>query len=218
MKNPSPASESRWTWAGQETRRAGCVAAGELLLRTFVRSADARGADEELLAVRERDVTPVGAQRAVLGLEALDEDLRAGQQRVLVPAAAQERVRRAALDHPLLDLAVGSLDVDVDPGVRIDPLHLRDGAPQLYRLLRVEFSRKRVVRNHRHCGNGHRERDPRHNAKQSASHRIHLLPKPRTHWQYSTRLPVRLPHFCHTVGGICPRGRLLRPGYWAFRP
>src|SRR5688572_32634885 len=118
MKNPSPASESRWTWAGQETRRAGCVAAGELLLRTFVRSANARGPDEELLAVRERDVTPVGAQRAVLGLEALDENFGTGQQRVLVPAAAQERVRRTALDHPLLRFPIGSLHVDVNPGVR----------------------------------------------------------------------------------------------------
>src|SRR5688572_18941236 len=47
-----------------------------------LRSARAGRTDEQLLAVREGDVTTVGACRAVLGLEALDEDLRAGRQRV----------------------------------------------------------------------------------------------------------------------------------------
>src|SRR5687767_1475542 len=49
-----------------------------LLLDVFlVRSTDTRRADEQLLAVREGDVPPVGAIGAVLGLEAFHDDLGA---------------------------------------------------------------------------------------------------------------------------------------------
>src|SRR5687767_9919455 len=51
-----------------------------LLFRTLVGRADTRRAHEQLLAVREGDVAAVGARGAVLGLEALDEDLGAGQK------------------------------------------------------------------------------------------------------------------------------------------
>src|SRR6185503_6345612 len=114
-----------------------------LLLGTFVWSTGARRTDEQLLAIRERDVAAVGAIRTVLGLEALDEDLGALSQRLLVPATAQQRVGRATFDHPALDLTgLRILHVDVDPGVRVDPLHLHDRAPQLDRALRVEFRRE----------------------------------------------------------------------------
>jgi hypothetical protein len=59
-----------------------CVCFGRLLFRPLVRSADTRRPDEQLAAVRERDVTPLAA-RAVLGLEALDDDLGAGGSEVL---------------------------------------------------------------------------------------------------------------------------------------
>src|SRR6267154_15972 len=78
----------------------------------FVRCAGAHRSDEQLLAVLERDVAAVGAVRAVLGLITLDEDFRARQERRLGPAAAQQRVRRAGLDHPVRDGAVGVLDVE----------------------------------------------------------------------------------------------------------
>ena len=48
-------------------------------------------------------------------------------------------------------LTVRFLHVDVDPGVRIDPFHLRDRPPQLDWLLRVEFRRKRVMPRHGHA-------------------------------------------------------------------
>ena len=54
------------------------------------------------------------------------------------------------------DLTVGAFHVDVNPGVRIDPLHLRHGALQCDRLLCIEFSRKRMVRRDR-CGGQNQE-------------------------------------------------------------
>src|SRR5688572_7503249 len=87
-----------------------------LVVRPLVGSADTGGSDEEFLAIGERDVTSVGPKRAVLGLEALDEDLGALGQGVLVPAATQQRVRRAPFNHPALDLAGRRvLHVDVNP-------------------------------------------------------------------------------------------------------
>src|SRR5262247_1966492 len=83
-------------------RRANRIAA--LLLGTFVWSTRARRADEQLPAVLVRDVAAVRAVRAVLGLIAFHRDHGARQQRVLVEAAAQQRVRRARFHHPALDL------------------------------------------------------------------------------------------------------------------
>ena len=56
-----------------------------------------------------------------------------------VPAAPEERVRRAALDHPADDLAVRALDVNVKPRVWIDPFHLGDGSLERHRLRAVEL-------------------------------------------------------------------------------
>src|SRR6185503_4742715 len=117
-----------------------------LLLGSFVGRARAGRTDEQLLAVRERDVAPVGPIRTVLGLEAFDEDLSALGERGLVPTTAEQRVWRAAFDHPPFHLPSGRvLHVDVNPGMRVDPFHLHDRAPQLDRTLGVEFSRKGVV-------------------------------------------------------------------------
>src|SRR5688572_17715599 len=60
-----------------------------LLSRALIRRAGARRPDEHLLAVRERDVAGVRAQRAVLRHEALHGHFRARGQRVACPAAAQ---------------------------------------------------------------------------------------------------------------------------------
>src|SRR5690348_16791490 len=105
------AARGRATGAGvaAEARNACTTISGEdvrsvarLLLGTFVRGTGARRPDEQFLAVGERDVTAVGAERAVLGLKAFDDDLGARRQRLLGPAAPQQCVRRAAFDHPLL--------------------------------------------------------------------------------------------------------------------
>src|SRR5688572_22754096 len=195
MKHPSPppwGARLGFNWDEPRCLSAPVVCVG-LLVRAFVGRAGTGRAHEQLLAVREGDVAAVGAGGAVLGLEALDQDLGAGKERVLVPPAAEERVRRAALDHPLLGLAVGGLDVDVDPGVRVDPLHLGHRAPQLHRPLGIELGGKRVVRNHGHRGCRHNKGGPRNNAEQFASHRFCLptwfLPG---HWGHAPDLPTRV--------------------------
>src|SRR5689334_16350098 len=116
------------------------------------RGVGAGRADEQFLAVFERDIAAVRAVRAVFGLVAFDEDFGARQQRGLGPTAAQQRVRSARFDHPVRDGAVGVLHVEIDPRVWIDPLHLGDRPLQLDRLLRVEFRGEGMVREHRHSG------------------------------------------------------------------
>src|SRR4051812_26453449 len=93
-------------------------------LLLLVRRSGARRSDEQLAPVRQCDVARVGGRRAVLRAIAVDDDRRADRQVVLVPAAAQQRVRRAAFDGPVGHLAALVLDVDVDPRVRVDPFGL----------------------------------------------------------------------------------------------
>src|SRR5437764_2153551 len=95
------------------------------------RRAGARRSQKQLAAVRERHVAAVGAQlRMIARLIAVDDDLGARLQRVLGDAAAEQRVRRPAFDHPLFLGPVGLRDLDVDPRVRIHPLDLRDRSLQ----------------------------------------------------------------------------------------
>ena len=77
---------------------------------------------------------------------------RKWQQRVLRESAPEHRVLRAGLDHPRLRLTVVARHVDVDPRVRVDPLHPRHGAPKLDGLRFVEFGRERVMRPGRQHG------------------------------------------------------------------
>ena len=72
----------------------------------------------------------------------------AGQQRLFRPAAAEQRVGSRGFDHPARHLAVVAFDVDVDPGVRIDPFHLRDRSLELDRLVRIKFRGECVVGPH----------------------------------------------------------------------
>lgn len=135
------------------------------------RGARAGRAGEQARAVRERHVTAVGAKRTVDGLVALDEHLDAGGDRVAAPAAAHQGSRRAGLDHPGVDRAVLVGHVDVQPGVRVDPLHLGDRAPQRDRLGRVELGRERMVRKRRAARHQDGERDARQGQCQSVPHR-----------------------------------------------
>src|SRR6185436_16496899 len=80
-----------------------------------------RRLQRELLAARQREVPAVGAIGAVSRLITLDDDFGAGWQRCLGHTAPEQRVRRAALDHPFHRLAVAAFHVDMDPRVRIDP-------------------------------------------------------------------------------------------------
>src|SRR5438128_10756370 len=89
----------------------------------------------------------------------VDHDLGSARQRVPRDATAEQRVWRAAFDHPLLAFRIGSelarhrtvrfLDFEVDPGMWIHPLDFRDFAFQQYRLVRIELAAERVVRERR---------------------------------------------------------------------
>src|SRR5688572_22664012 len=74
-------------------------------------------------SVGEAELARAGAQRTVLGLESDDGDLRARWKRITVPAKTKQDGRRSAFDLPSLDGAVGLLHIDVQPGVRVHPLH-----------------------------------------------------------------------------------------------
>ena len=124
-------------------RRLGRVAA-------VARGAGARRSHEQLLAVGERDVAAVRPRRPVLALIAVDDHFGADRERVLGDAAAQQRVRRAALDHPHFGAAAVLRDLDVDPRVRVHELDLDDLALEEDRPVRVELRAERVVRDDRH--------------------------------------------------------------------
>ena len=79
------------------------------------------------------------------GLVTIDQDHCAGFQRLSGEAAPQQGIRGAGLDHPFVNGAVVLLYIHVDPGVRIDPFHLGDGATQFHRLLRIEFGGECVM-------------------------------------------------------------------------
>ena len=97
----------------------------------------------------KRDVAAARAERAVLGLKAFDVHLGAGRHGVAVPAVANQRVGRAAFDHPLLLLAGLRRDLDVQPRVRVAELHLGDDAVELDRSIDIELGRERMMRDHR---------------------------------------------------------------------
>jgi hypothetical protein len=118
----------------------------------IVRRPGSGGAEEELASVRERDVAAVGAQRAVLRLVAVDDDVRARKHRILGDAAAQQHVGAAGLDHPRDDLAVGARDVHVDPGVRVDELDAPHHPFEVHRLVGVELRGEGVMRRRRDGG------------------------------------------------------------------
>src|SRR5262249_24215317 len=79
------------------------------------RSRVAALAHEQALTARQRDLAPARAKRAILCLKTLDMHLGPRRDGVTVPAVAHQRVRRSALDHPLLLLAGFGCDLDVQP-------------------------------------------------------------------------------------------------------
>src|SRR5690349_8545205 len=101
---------------------------------------------EQPLSVGQDHVCAIGAIGTILRAVPLDGDLRAGLQRFLGEATPHQRVRRAAFDHPPGDGAIGILHIEVNPRVRIDPIHLDDGALERHRLIGVELGGEGVMR------------------------------------------------------------------------
>src|SRR4030095_1852004 len=125
-----------------------------LLLGRVFRRSSSRRPQEQPLAIAQDHVRAVGSVGAVLRAVSLDSDLRARLPRFLGEATSHHRVRRAAFDHPPRDGAVWVLDVEMNPRVRIDPIHLDDGAFERHRLGGVELGGGPMMRSQRR---GHTE-------------------------------------------------------------
>src|SRR6186713_531879 len=83
-----------------------------------------RAAGEQLSTIGKRDRLRVCDRLTGLGAVAFDLDLRARRDRILPPTHAQQGVRGSHLESPSDYGPVSSFDVNVNPGVRIYPIHL----------------------------------------------------------------------------------------------
>src|SRR5438874_1899017 len=104
---------------------------------------------KHLPAVSEGHFPAIGHFRAVLGAIAFDRDLIAHFQGILPPPCASQNQRRAEFDIPIRHVAALILHVDIETGMRIHPLYLRDDSGELYRIVLVILSRKGMVRKRR---------------------------------------------------------------------
>ena len=114
---------------------------------------------------RKRHPGPVRPLAAVLGLIALHNHLRANRHRVLVEPAANQTVWRCQLDGPVRRSSVALDDVDIQPGVRVEPIDPGDGAFERDRPVRIELRGKRMV------GLDRRTRDQHTRADYDSHHR-----------------------------------------------
>ena len=112
-----------------------------------------------LKAVRQMHGARVGHVPLVFRQEAVDRDERACRKRVTVPPLPHQAVRRPELEVPVRDLAVGILDFNVDPGMRIDPFHLGHLSLQLHRFFLVELRGEGMVRPHCEWSREHTQQD-----------------------------------------------------------
>src|SRR5678816_1232114 len=132
-----------------------------LLLRSFTRrTLRTLCAEENLFSVWECQVSAVGSIGSVFRLITIDEDLRSDGKRTLGESPAKQGVRCSAFNHPSRGSSIGILDVNVNPGVRIDQFHFLHSATKLQRLLGVELGGEGVVGHHlncsgEHCNSGH---------------------------------------------------------------
>src|SRR5690606_27743918 len=136
------------------------------------RRAGAFRAHEKARAVRQINLAPARAERAIARLIPLDAHLGAGRYRVAVPAAAHERVRRAAFDGPRLLFAAVRRDLDMQPRMRIAELHPRNDAFEHDRPVDVELRGERVVGEGGRPGR-RRQQSACDGARDSTSHRLY---------------------------------------------
>jgi hypothetical protein len=98
-----------------------------------------RSADKQPSAILEADTASVGPERTALGLIALRDYFGSNLERFLSESSANQNSRRTAFHHPVRDFTVRVYDIDMDPGVGIDPFHLRHLALKPHRLIGVEL-------------------------------------------------------------------------------
>src|SRR5258706_3187134 len=140
----------------------------------FLGCAGTRSADEEQSSVGQGDIAAIGSQSSVFRAEAVHFDLGAGKQGLLREARSYQRAWRSRLDGPILNAAVGLFDIDVDPGMGIDPRHLGHGSRQRHRIILIVFGRKRMMRVRSGAEGNHRHRDKHEHQVVSSFHRFRL--------------------------------------------
>ena|SRR5580704_8321998 len=84
-----------------------------------------RSTNKQPSAILKRDTAGVGPEGTALGLIALRDHFGSNLERFLGEPSTNQNSRRTAFHHPVRDFTVWIYDIDVDPGVGIDPLHLR---------------------------------------------------------------------------------------------
>ena len=104
-----------------------------------------RARKQPLTGTDQSDHFDVPVVALVLGATAFDGNDVTRLHRIPRPAGPQEYVRTAHFKAPIRHLAIVIFDVNVKPGVRIQPLKFRDRTRQLDRFLGVVFRRKRMM-------------------------------------------------------------------------
>src|SRR5882672_4402864 len=108
------------------------------------------------LAVRECDRQKLAAGLPVAQRMNVRLDFHPGRERLWQPALSRQAGGTVHLDRPLHCLALLILDVEQDPGMRVRPLELFDGALELDDLESIEHSEGMVRRSRNrnsNCGN-----------------------------------------------------------------
>src|SRR2546425_2210058 len=123
-----------------------------LLLRIFRGAFASLGVPREyFLTIRHRYVSRVDRVGSILRQEAFDRYRVTDLQRILSPALPVQAVWRAAFNGKIDVFAAGIFRVNIEVDVGIHPLHFRDLAAELDRLVVIVFRSKRVVCNQGHC-------------------------------------------------------------------
>jgi len=110
-----------------------------------------RGREQSLTRAGQSDHFDVRVVAPVLGATAFDGNNVTRVHRIPRPAGPQEYVWTAHFKAPIRHLAIFVFDVNVKPGVRIQPLEFRHCTRQLDRFLGVVFRRKRMMCERRRC-------------------------------------------------------------------
>src|ERR1700681_3539106 len=111
---------------------------GVLMLPLIFRQIRIRSTNKQPSAILERDTAGVGPEGAAFGLIALRDHFGSNLERFLSETSTNQNPRRTAFHHPVRYLTVWADHIDVDPGVGINPLHLRHLALKPHRLVGVE--------------------------------------------------------------------------------
>src|SRR5216684_9028664 len=80
--------------------------------------------EDDGVSIGHQQLLSVGGVRTVLGEKALERHYASRLQKVFLEAASEQGVGRSGLEAPIRHLAVGVLDVQIDPRVRVSHIEL----------------------------------------------------------------------------------------------